>query len=708
MHRRGPETVLVVDDDPTSRILAAAALEDAGLAVVMAEDGIEAIARFDETKPDIVLLDVDMPGADGFEVCAHIRRTPHGRHVPVVMATGMDDLQSVTRAYESGATDFIAKPLHVPSLAHRMRYVLRSSDTLHELRVAEADNRAMLSAIPDAVFRIAADGRVVSHHRGRSTSYHDELHSCVGKHISALFPAPVASMLDTEALGHDDAEDIRTAEFTTTNDGRTMHLEARRVRAGDNQTLVFVRDITKRKQAEEKIRSLAYQDSLTGMPNRQAFLETLERALAESNGRPLAVMFLDLDGFKRVNDTLGHAIGDRLLQAVADRLKQCTRAGDVLARSAAASEIARLGGDEFTILLKDIDRPENAVAVAQRIRDALKRPFTIAMNEILVTASVGISFYPDDASDAASLLKYADTAMYHAKDSGRNTFKLYSASLTARIMERVELENGLRRALERSEFVLHYQPQVGPPDDRIVGMEALVRWNHPERGLLPPSEFVGMAEETGLIVPIGEWVLRTACAECVRWQDAIGMPVRIAVNLSAVQFRADNLVPMIRSVLRETSLAPELLELELTESTLMDSTDATIVRLNELKAAGIHVSIDDFGTGYSSMSYLKRFPVSALKIDRSFLLGLPEDAENVAILRAIIAMAHGLKIGVIAEGVETADQAALVRAFGCEDLQGFFFGRPMPSDRALAMLARHATAASEPERSPATLATAVE
>ncbi len=437
------------------------------------------------------------------------------------------------------------------------------------------------------------------------------------------------------------------------------------------------------------------------MPNRQAFLETLERALSDASARPLAVIFLDLDGFKRVNDTLGHGVGDHLLQGVADRLKQCTRAGDTLARPNADSDIARLGGDEFTILLRDLDRPENAVAVAQRIRDTLKRPFTIAMNEISVTASMGISFYPDDAGDAASLLKYADTAMYHAKDSGRNTFKLYSASLTARVMERVELENGLRKALARQEFVLHYQPQVGTPNDQIIGMEALLRWNHPERGLLLPGEFVGMAEETGLIVPIGEWVLRTACAESRRWQDEVGRPVRIAVNLSAVQFRADNLVPMIRSVLRETELAPELLDLEMTESTLMDSTDATVVRLNEIKAAGINVSIDDFGTGYSSMSYLKRFPVSALKIDKSFLCGLPQDAENVAILRAIIAMAHGLKIGVIAEGVETPDQAALVRAFGCDDLQGFHFGRPVPPDQALAMLMRSATSGSEPQRLPA-------
>jgi diguanylate cyclase (GGDEF)-like protein len=561
----------------------------------------------------------------------------------------------------------------------------------------------MLSAIPDAMLRIAADGRVVAYHRGTSVLDLD-VEDCVGKQVNAVLPEPIASILCAEADGSDDTAGIRTAEFTTTSDDRTIHLEARRVRAGGEQALVFVRDITRRKETEAKIRSLAYQDGLTGLPNRQAFLETLERALANARGLALAVIFLDLDGFKRVNDTLGHGVGDHLLQAVADRLKQCTRSSDTLARPRGDSEIARLGGDEFTILLRDIERPENAVAVAQRIRDTLKRPFTIAMNEISVTASMGISFYPDDASDAASLLKYADTAMYHAKDSGRNTFKLYSASLTARVMERVELENGLRKALARNELVLHYQPQVASPDNRITGMEALLRWNHPERGLLSPAEFVGMAEETGLIVPIGEWVLRTACAEARRWQDAAGRPVRIAVNLSAVQFRADNLVPTVRAILTDTGIAPELLELEITESTLMDSTDATIRRLNELKAAGIHVSIDDFGTGYSSMSYLKRFPVNALKIDRSFLLGLPQDAENVAILRAIIAMAHGLKIGVIAEGVETADQAALVRAFGCDDLQGFHFGRPVPPDQAIAMLARNAAAAAEPLRLEASLA----
>jgi diguanylate cyclase (GGDEF)-like protein len=495
--------------------------------------------------------------------------------------------------------------------------------------------------------------------------------------------------------------EIRVGEFTLQQGEWTVHLEGRCVHASGNEALLFVRDVTKRKEAEEKILSLAYRDSLTGMPNRQAFLETLERELtrARATGRSLAVIFLDLDGFKRVNDTLGHGVGDHLLQAVADRLKHCTRSGDTLARPTEEPNVARLGGDEFTILLRDLERPEHALSVAQRIRESLKRPFMVAMNEITVTASMGVSLYPDDANDAASLLKYADTAMYHAKDSGRNACKLYSASLTARVMQRVELENGLRKAIERNEFVLHYQPQIGCTDGRIVGMEALLRWNHPERGLLYPDDFVGMAEETGLIVPIGQWVLQTACRECLRWQVEGEAPVRVAVNLSGVQFQNDDLVPMILGVLRETGLSPALLDLEMTESTLMDTTGATVQRLNELKDAGIHLSIDDFGTGYSSMSYLKQFPVNALKIDGSFLVGLPNDAENASILRAIIAMGRGLKIGVLAEGVENAEQARLLRQFGCIDMQGFYFGRPVPAGQAETLLCeeRQRIAASRAE-----------
>jgi diguanylate cyclase (GGDEF)-like protein len=685
-----PATVLVADDDPTMRLLVAETLMQAGLDVISAEDGFEALAMFEDAHPDLLWLDVDMPGKSGFEVCAHIRRldSAHNGHVPIIMVTGMDDLDSVSRAYESGATDFIAKPINLPSLGHRVRYILRSSATTHDLRVAEARNRAMLSALPDVMIRLNAAGRVLAPLQGRGVLRFSPLRDCVGKHVHDLVPADIADLLVAQVQRCRKTGDMQAAEFALPLADRVCHYETRSVLTDLDEVLLFLRDISERKEADAKIRHLAYCDSLTGLPNRQAFLETLGRELkrSETADRGLAVLFLDLDGFKRINDTLGHCVGDHLLQAVAERLKESMRPRDLIARANCEENMARLGGDEFTVLVPEINRVDDALTVAHRIKDSLKRPFVIDSNEIVISASIGMSFFPDDGRDTLSLLKYADTAMYHAKERGRNNCQLYSASLTTKVMQRVSLENSLRKALQRNEFTVYYQPQVGSPDGRIVAMEALIRWNHPERGLVMPGEFIAMAEETGFIVPIGEWVLRTACRQAKVWQESGIGRIRVAVNLSAVQFKDEKLVPGILAILTETRLPPELLELEMTESTLMDSCDATISRLEDLKRAGIHLSIDDFGTGYSSMSYLKRFPVDTLKIDKSFLRGLPSDAQNAAITQAIIAMARSLKLFVIAEGVETSEQAVLLQQFGCDCMQGYHFGYPVPSSQATLLL----------------------
>ena len=426
-----------------------------------------------------------------------------------------------------------------------------------------------------------------------------------------------------------------------------------------------------RKQAEERIRHLAHYDELTGLANRSMFSQRLSHAIAQARrtGTQLAVLFIDLDRFKNINDTLGHEAGDNVLREVAERLHECLRESDT---------VGRLSGDEFVVLLEGMPQSMQCADVAQKILTAVAKPFALGAHEFHLTASIGISTYPADSEDPQSLLKNADVAMYRAKELGKNNFQFYSAQMNIHTLERLALESSLRGALERNEFVLHYQPKVDIRSGRIIGMEALVRWQHPTKGLIPPMQFIPLAEETGLIVPIGEWVLRTACACNKSWQEQGLPPLCIAVNLSARQFAYENLVQDVARVLNETGLDAAFLELEITESMVMHDPEHAIELLNKLKGMGINISIDDFGTGYSSLSYLKRFPINSLKIDRSFIRDLPLDGYDAAITEAIIAMAHGLKLKVIAEGTETGEQLRFLRAHECDEMQGFYFSKPLP------------------------------
>lgn len=448
---------------------------------------------------------------------------------------------------------------------------------------------------------------------------------------------------------------------------------------GKPSVQVVMRDITERKKANERLNYLAQYDSLTGLPNRSLFQDRLEHTLAQAkrSGQSAAMLFIDLDRFKIVNDTLGHAIGDKLLQQVAARLGECTRADDT---------VGRLGGDEFGVILLDLAKPDDAAVVAQKINDTLARQFDLDGNGTFITASIGITLYPADATDPGTLRMNADAAMYRAKEMGRNTYQFFTQEMNDRAMQRMQMEAAMRRALERSEFVLHYQPKVDLATGTISGIEALLRWAHPETGLVMPAEFIPVLEETGLIIPVGEWVTREACRQIGAWQQA-GLKVPpIAVNLSARQFQQKNLEGIVRDILRESGVRAPLLEFEITESMLMNDPDAAVRTLVGLKKAGVTIAVDDFGTGYSSLAYLKRFPLDALKIDRAFITDIVTDPDDAAITLAIISLAHSMKLKVVAEGVETEAQLNFLALHSCDEMQGYYFSRPVAAEELEAML----------------------
>ncbi|GBG01388.1 hypothetical protein AZSI13_07150 [Azospira sp. I13] len=446
-------------------------------------------------------------------------------------------------------------------------------------------------------------------------------------------------------------------------------------------------DITERKQAEARVRHLAEYDALTNLPNRVLLQDRTSQAIAAAkrSGGHLAVLFIDLDRFKNINDSLGHSVGDEVLCRVSERLTLAVRATDT---------VSRLGGDEFVILLPDLETPAQAATVAEKLLATLAQPILAGGHELAVTPSIGISLFPEDGEDGATLLQNADAAMYCAKEQGRNNFQYFTREMNARVSQRLQIENDLRQALQRQELLLHYQPQYDLADGALVGCEALLRWQHPERGMVGPDRFIPVAEETGLILPIGHWVLREACRQAKAWQERGLPPIPVAVNISAVQFRQANLVELVEGALAESGLAPRWLELELTESMLMEDGERHSATLSRLKAMGVGLALDDFGTGYSSLAYLKRFSLDKLKIDRSFIRDLPEDAEDAAITTAIIDIARHLGLATVAEGVETEAQRSFLNTRGCSQMQGFLMARPMAAEQLEELFASHTGAAT--------------
>lgn len=691
--------ILVVDDEMSLRLSMRAALEKVGFTVTEAGNGLEALTVFNEKLPDLILLDVMMPEMDGYETCSAIRHLPEGEDIPIVMVTGLDDEDSASQAFEAGATDFITKPLNWVMLGHRIRYVLKASTAFKDLkkskeRLAQAQQIAKLG------------------HWELSLADNSFLFSAEACHILDLDPsdADMTQKVFFQSVHPDDLENVLCVVKNALQEKQPYTLQYRIVLPDNSERFIFnqgeiiaddngapqlmmgtVQDITKQKEVENEARYLTFYDQLTGLANNMLFANRIEQSMikAQRNEELIALIFLDLDRFKRINDTLGHQIGDSLLKEVAERLSNCVRKSDAISRieeEGADYCISRLGGDEFTILLTDIKKPDDAANVARRILESIEPPFILGGNEVFTTASVGISVFPIDGEDTYTLMKNADTAMYHAKEKGRNNYQFYQQSLNASAMGKFELENDLRRAMENNEFELHYQPQVDINSLQIVGVEALIRWQHPKLGLVPPMKFIPMAEESGLIVPISDWVLNTACKQNKAWQNMGLQNILMAVNLSSQQFDSQNIDKLILDALKESGLEAHFLEVEMTEGVIMQKGETTKAILNEIKKVGVKIAIDDFGTGYSSLSYLPAFPIDTLKIDRSFIMEITDSSSNVAIIKAIIAMGHSMGLKIIAEGVETIEHLNLLKEYGCDEVQGYFFSKPVPAEELAALL----------------------
>ncbi len=682
--------VLVVDDEKTIRLLARQALERSGFEVLAADDGESGLEAFHEHAPDVVLLDVQMPRRDGFEACRAIRESAAGRFTPVMMMTGLDDVESIEKAYDVGATDFINKPINWLVLGHRLEYILRSSRSAQRLResqakLANAQRIARLGYwewVPgqDRLFCSGELRRIFGIAEGHQPGSLQELTLFVHDDDRRQFMSAVNNLLEGVPIADfeyrinsrdGDERFVRQhAEALLDDGGRVARVSS------------TIQDVTERRTAEEKVRYMAYYDGLTGLPNRRSFTEALERVLGDPRFRTdsTAVLFVDLDRLNQVNESLGRSAGDELVRQAAQRIVGCVRSTDIVARTAGRRHhhlVSRFDGDEFVVLLTQLTDIDATSAVAQRLSEALAEPFDVDGHEIFVTASIGIGVFPHDGDNAEQLLRNAHLAAEHAKETTGQSCQFYTEALNEAARERLTLEADLRRALDRDELELCYQPQFALRDDRIVGAEALVRWRHASLGLISPATFIPLAEEIGLIHDIGEWVLETACRQTRDWQLAFGRDFRIAVNISNRQFLGNGLVATVRRSLAASGLDPRSLELELTESVILGANDNELSQLAELRELGLKLAIDDFGTGYSSLSYLTRFPVDALKIDRSFIRDVPGLPEKEAIARAIIAMGQSLGLRVIAEGVETQEQLEFLRALRCEEQQGFLMGRPM-------------------------------
>jgi diguanylate cyclase (GGDEF)-like protein len=686
-----PGRILVIDDEPTQRLLARAALESSGHEVAEAAGGENAVDLAASFRPDLVLLDVRMPLLDGFEVCRRLRRLAACRDTSILMMTGLDDIDSIERAYEAGATDFAVKPINWTILAHRVAYMLRASRASMRLRLSEAKLANSQ--------RIARLGYWEWQPNSNRLDYSFESIQLLGL-AEAADPRVV---LDLYEAAHPEDREI-CERFVAELDGErrlaesefrivTPQGETRFIRqlAGITRNLVeqvvvtgAVQDVTEQRLAEERVRQLANYDVLTELPNRRCLTDELRRWLERSHDRRtrLALFFLDFDRFKMINDNLGHAGGDELLQRSAARLEAW--AAELLDRGLPKPLIARFGGDEF-VVVSEVGGDTCADTLARDLLDIWRRPFEVQCHEVGIRMSIGIAQYPEDGREVEILLRKGDVAMYQVKNRGGNGYCFYDESRAGGGLDRLRLELELSEAVGRNELVLFYQP-IYDPQHQLFGAEALVRWQHPQRGLLTPNDFLPLAEETGLIVPIGNWVLRELCHRAVEWAARATRPIFVTVNLSARQLEQPDFELQLETHLADSGLDPKLLMFELTETLGVTRIRGVQDTLRRIAARGSVIAIDDFGTGYSAIPVLKALPVGAVKIAQEFMDGVPEDPSNAGIVRAICGIAHDLGLTVIAEGVETAEQARFLADEGCNLMQGFHLGRPMAADQLAALL----------------------
>ncbi|MBF0310729.1 MAG: EAL domain-containing protein [Magnetococcales bacterium] len=679
-----PALILLVDDLPENLHVLASALRNQ-YRIKTATSGVSALELATrEDTPDLILLDVMMPGMNGHQVLERLRANPLTREIPVIFVTADDSERSELSGLILGADDYLTKPIVLPLLQARVRNLLLRRKSEQDLRLAAQvfENTSEGIVITDGKTRILEVNRAYCDITGFSR---EEILGATPnvtkseRHDRAFYDAMWQTLREKDHWSGEIWDRRKSGEIFP----KWLTINAVRNPRGQLSHYIGIfSDISVLKQTEEKLHRLAFYDPLTGLPNRVMFRDRLEQeiTIVRRYHQRAAILFLDLDRFKNVNDTLGHAAGDILLMEVARRLKHQVRENDT---------VARLAGDEFILILRDIRDAEAAARVAENICLSLAQPFDLRGEEVFVGASVGISLLPDDGTEAETLTKRADAAMYHAKDAGRGQYRFFTEEMDRLTRERVELENHLRHALERQEFRLHYQPKAEVGSNRLFGAEALLRWHHPQRGLVPPAQFIPLAEENGLILPIGLWVIREVCRQIRIWRE-MGLPrLTVAVNLSAKQFHQENLARVIGDIVAEEGISPSLIELELTESTVMDKSESATATLQALHDQGFTLAIDDFGTGYSSMAYLKRFPVDTLKIDRSFIMVIPGMPNDAAIARAIIQLARSLGLEVVAEGVETPEQREFLQQEGCEFLQGFWLSRPLEPEAFAAFLKTH-------------------
>ena len=676
-------SLLLIEDNPGDARLLREMFADSGSHdMVLTQVGCmrEAESLLAQRRVDVILLDLGLPDTEGLRAVQ--RAHAAAPRVPLVVLTGLDDELMAVQALQEGAQDYLVKgQIETRGLLRSLRYAIERKIMEEALFVEKERAQVTLNSIGDAVICTDFWGNVTF-----LNAVAEQMTGWLGQEAQGRPLSDVFQMLDLAgheaisipvggALGNHRTVQTRADCVLVRRDGVEFAIEDSVAPIHDRQgqstgaVLVF-RDVSAARTASMKMAHSAQHDFLTGLPNRLLLSDRLTQAivLARRHTKQTAVLFLDLDGFKHINDSLGHSVGDRLLQSIGTRLLGCARASDT---------VSRQGGDEFIVLLSEMEHPEDAAIAAQRILEAVAEGHCIDQLELHVTASIGVSVYPDDGLDAETLIKSADLAMYQAKENGRQKYQFFEPAMNARAMERQSIEQNLRRALERKEFTLHYQPKIDFKTGAITGAEALLRWTHATEGSIAPARFIPVAEDCGLILPIGNWVLRQACQQARSWADA-GLPAgTMAVNISAKEFRRETFLDGVFAILDETGLDPRLLELELTESVLMKHSESAAAILQALRQRGVRVALDDFGTGYSSLSYLRKFPVDALKIDQSFV-GQITAGGDISIVTAVISMARSLKLRVVAEGVETLEQLAFLRAHECDEAQGYYFSRPVP------------------------------